>query len=630
MKNAEEPFERHRAVSSKQGSEASLIAELSAVRKELRRLKTESELSSFAMVRLDIEAMGIDLNAQAESLLEVNGLCSRDFFTPELLRKFKLMSRGKEDKESFVHQVGKKEFQIEVRSIPEDAELVMRISELKISTNKSSLVAELETLHAKVEEQRRFYEFVLDKIPADIVVFDNKHRYMYINPLGVKDKELREWMIGKDDFDYCHFRGLPEKLAFDRRKLFDDVVARRETKEWEEEYSRDGRREVVLRKLSPLFDQDGNIEYVVGYAIDITSRKSAEERLEKTMQKLESVNTNLEALVQQKTDRIVEMTNSIAVQDKLATIGQLASGVAHDLNTPLASIGSAAVGVKYAMQQVFTGLLLQCTEMEVKLALKCTVEREGLKAYRSGREMRKSRKELESLLIETYGERVDITRFAKLLNKVQISPSEPDLIGRIVSSENPEILIDLISHLQDIRLFLDAIEHSSANAASVVEDLRAYIRNQPEGFKQEVNIADSIGTVLNIFSHEMRGRVELRTDIPDDLVVMGFDRKLFQLWSNLIKNAIQATISAKTTQPRINVRAKAVDNFARIQIENTGDTIPDEVLPRIFDNQFTTKGEGGTGIGLSIVQNVVEAHQGKVAVESSSGRTVFTIDLRYE
>ena len=137
MKNAEEPFEHHRAVSSKQGSEASLIAELSAVRKELRRLKTESELSSFALVRLDIEAMGIDLNAQAESLLEVNGLCSRDFFTPELLRKFKLMSRGKEDKESFVHQVGKKEFQIEVRSIPEDAELVMRISELKISKNKS-------------------------------------------------------------------------------------------------------------------------------------------------------------------------------------------------------------------------------------------------------------------------------------------------------------------------------------------------------------------------------------------------------------------------------------------------------------------------------------------------------------
>ena len=631
MMNADKRFPRHRAVSSQHGSEASLIAELSAARKELRRLKAESVLDSKPRVILEMKSMELDYNSEAAAMLEKHGMRGRDFFTTALLRKLKLMWRCKEERGSFRHEIADLLFQVEVIAIPDESELVILIQEIEKQGEKEFLAEELEVLNAKVEEQRRFFEFVLNKIPADIVVFDSNHRYLYINPLGIRDKELREWMIGKDDFDYCRYRGLPEKLAWDRRKFFDEVVALRETKEWEEEYHRDGNREVVVRKFSPLFDQNGNIEYIVGYAVDITSRKCAEEKLEKTMHKLESVNSNLEALVQEKTERIVQMTKSIAVQDKLATVGQLASGVAHDLNTPLASIGSAAVGIKYAFHRVMTGLLFRCTEKEVNLALRCTTAREGLEAYRSGREMRKSRKALEGILLERYGNDIDVSHFAKMLNGVQIDASETELIDEVIGAGNPNILIDLISNMQDIRLFLDAIEHSSANAATVVADLRAYIKNQSEDFKQEVNIADSIGTVLNIFSHEMRGQIELRTGIPEDLAVLGFDKKLFQLWSNLIKNAIQAALASESSvKPVIRVRAKALERFARIEIENTGDPIPEDVLPRIFDNQFTTKGEDGTGIGLSIVQSVVEAHQGKVKVESNADRTRFTIDLRYE
>ena len=69
-------------------------------------------------------------------------------------------------------------------------------------------------------EKQVLSNVILDKIPADIAVFDKDHNYLYINPNGIRDVETREWMIGKSDFDYCDFKGLDKTLAKNRRDIF--------------------------------------------------------------------------------------------------------------------------------------------------------------------------------------------------------------------------------------------------------------------------------------------------------------------------------------------------------------------------------------------------------------------------
>ncbi|MFM7726270.1 MAG: PAS domain-containing protein, partial [Flavobacteriales bacterium] len=76
----------------------------------------------------------------------------------------------------------------------------------------------------QLEAQKTFYETILDNIPADIAIFDDQHRYLYVNPQGIKDKNLRTWMIGKTDYDYCKFRGIGTAIADERRGLFQTVL----------------------------------------------------------------------------------------------------------------------------------------------------------------------------------------------------------------------------------------------------------------------------------------------------------------------------------------------------------------------------------------------------------------------
>ena len=133
-------------------------------------------------------------------------------------------------------------------------------------------------LKNEIQVQKEFYEFILDNLPADIAVFDTNHKYVYINPQGIKDEKIRSFMIGKDDFDYFKLKKLPDDKARERRNIFKSIMAAKEFINWTDEFKKkDGDREVIQRSLGPLFDENGNIKYVVGYGTDITKRVVAEE-----------------------------------------------------------------------------------------------------------------------------------------------------------------------------------------------------------------------------------------------------------------------------------------------------------------------------------------------------------------
>ena len=141
---------------------------------------------------------------------------------------------------------------------------------------------ELRRLTITNDEQRNFYEYILNNLPSDIAVFSPEHKYLFINPQAIKDKETREFMIGKDDFDYCNLKGIPTDSAKFRRAAFSKVITEKKEIEWEDELlDFAGNRKVILRKMAPVFDIDEQLRYVVGYGIDITAIKLSKDILQK-------------------------------------------------------------------------------------------------------------------------------------------------------------------------------------------------------------------------------------------------------------------------------------------------------------------------------------------------------------
>ncbi|GAA4354460.1 hypothetical protein GCM10023185_16340 [Hymenobacter saemangeumensis] len=129
----------------------------------------------------------------------------------------------------------------------------------------------------KLAEQRQFYEAILTHLPADVAVFDAHHRYAYVNPLAIQNQQVREWIIGKDDFEYCAYRQKPRALAEGRRKLFLQAIQSREEAQWEEAIATPEGPRYLLRRFRPVFDSDGHLLMVVGTGVDITERHLAED-----------------------------------------------------------------------------------------------------------------------------------------------------------------------------------------------------------------------------------------------------------------------------------------------------------------------------------------------------------------
>ena len=142
--------------------------------------------------------------------------------------------------------------------------------------------------------QRKFYEGILDRIPVEIAVLDAQARYVFCNPTAIRNDDIRAWIIGKDDFEYCRYRGFDMNVAVKRREKFLQACTTRQPVVWEEQFERaDGTRLYHLRNLSPVFDED-ELVMVIGYGLEITDRKDYEEQLRQYQAELQRQNMRLE------------------------------------------------------------------------------------------------------------------------------------------------------------------------------------------------------------------------------------------------------------------------------------------------------------------------------------------------
>ncbi len=142
-------------------------------------------------------------------------------------------------------------------------------------------------IEAELAEQSAYYQYILNSVPVEIVVFDADHRYRFLNPTAIKDPALREWMIGKDDFEYCAYRGLEPSVADKRREHFQRALAEREQVQWEEVFHTPAGVKYHWRNLSPVYGAQGEFQMMLGYGQDVTVLTEAQHELRRAHDDLE-------------------------------------------------------------------------------------------------------------------------------------------------------------------------------------------------------------------------------------------------------------------------------------------------------------------------------------------------------
>jgi PAS domain S-box-containing protein len=130
-----------------------------------------------------------------------------------------------------------------------------------------------------------FYKVVLNSAAVDIAVFDVDGRYMLINEFAVKNKEIRNWLIGRTDFDYCKFRNVDDTLAKSRRLAFQKSLEERSIVEIDEEITdKEGKKHYSVKRFKPIVI-DNEVKFMMGFGIDVTPLKEAQNDLSSSEEK---------------------------------------------------------------------------------------------------------------------------------------------------------------------------------------------------------------------------------------------------------------------------------------------------------------------------------------------------------
>lgn len=498
----------------------------------------------------------------------------------------------------------------------------------------------MESLEQIVQEQKEYFESLLNNVPADLVIFNKEHRFEFVNTKAFPGKFIREWVIGKTDAEYLAFNHYPPQIAEERKKYFETAIKEQTTVEFEEvTEDSDGKTVYHLRRYYPIVKNGISVEKVISYAIDITDLKLREIEMQKRAGMFRRLVNSMNQLVV-----IMHEDLSITFANKkwLEVIGVKSNQLQHYFLE-----GEATFLASFS-------LMLHNEELDTEKELTVYME------SRAG-----NRLILEYSIVPFFETDADHKSWAVFFTDITEHIRAEEELKNIVEKEHKlnelkSSFVSLVSH--ELRTPLSVILSNS----DLINQHADYIGLGENGFtkKYTQRITDQIDIMTKLLNDFLVvGKIESKKIIskPEQLFPQEVFKQLFKefyspwkdgrkldyifsgpnhpvyidptqlkhIVTNLIDNAFKYSRDKKAPKVKVKIRT----NNWSILITDYGIGIPKEDTANLFNAFVRGSNVGdivGTGVGLMIVKYFIELNNGTIMLRSVVGKgTVFYLQFNH-
>ena len=359
----------------------------------------------------------------------------------------------------------------------------------------------------------------------------------------------------------------------------------------------------------------------------------AHAQMHATQEELAKLNAELEARVNERTQKLQKTLNSLqstqdqlVLSEKMAALGQLVAGVAHEINSPIGAIKASAMSIGGTMADSLRELA------QVYKALNSSEEarfddmlHQVLTAERpEGMDSRATRQRRRAFTEQLTAQGANAAKeMATDLSEAGFEGELAPYMDILLKPIGPD-LTQIVYGFGQLRINLDNINLAVDKTKKVVFALKSYAYSRNSSEKTEIDLHQNIETVLTIYHNQLKHGINLTKRLEEVPPVMVYPDELSQVWTNILQNAIQAM----NGEGDLLVELYRDDRHAVVAIQDAGPGIPPDNQQKIFEPFFTTKSQGeGTGLGLDICKRIIDKHDGDIKLSSEPGQTRFEIWL---
>lgn len=333
-------------------------------------------------------------------------------------------------------------------------------------------------------------------------------------------------------------------------------------------------------------------------------------------------------LVHKMVDRARAFTSNDLHDEKMASLGKLAAGLAHELNNPAAAIERTAVLLEDRLEEAerATRVLGASSLTDEQLMAIDIVRASCTASLAHGVLSPIQRAEREDAIADWLDAHGLPSALATSLSETAVTLDSLDRIGAAVEGPALDAVLRWAAAGCSVRQLASEIQDAATRISGLVQAVKGFTHMDQATVAEPMDLAGHLGNTITILRSKARGKaVAVSVDVEPDLPrVRGFVGELNQVWANLIDNALDAVPEGG----RVDVTVRRQRQRVVVSIIDNGPGISPEVRARMFDPFFTTKSVGkGTGLGLDIVRRLLPHNDAEIDVESTPGHTEFRVTL---